>query len=127
MTPSAPPSGSDVAARVLEQGPEEHAGRVYTPTGPEAVSMADVADLISTTLGHVVRHHQRTESESESFLTGLGLPSQRVEVLHSLDRFTREGLMTTVHGDTYSLLGRPARAARAYIAQTAPTLLQPAS
>jgi nucleoside-diphosphate-sugar epimerase len=29
--------------------------------------------------------------------------------------------------DTYSLLGRPARAARAYIAQTAPTLLQPAS
>ena len=42
-------------------------------------------------------HHPRTESDSEAFLTGLGLPALQVAVLLSLDQFVREGTMNEVH------------------------------
>jgi NAD(P)H dehydrogenase (quinone) len=117
---------AEVFAALLQQGPGTHAGRAYTPTGPEAVSMSRVAELISAAVGREVHHHPRTESESESFLTGLGLPALQVAVLLSLDQFVREGTMSEVHADTQSLLGKPARSAGAYIDETAAKLLQSA-
>jgi NAD(P)H dehydrogenase (quinone) len=118
---------AEVAALALQQGPDTHAGHTYTPTGPEALTMSQVAQLISAATGDEVRHHPRTESESESFLNGLGLPTLQVAVLLSLDRFTRERLMSVVHGDTQSLLGKPPRSAQTFINETAATLLQPSS
>jgi NAD(P)H dehydrogenase (quinone) len=117
---------AEVFASLLQQGPDTHAGRAYTPTGPEAVTMARVAELISAAAGREVRHHARTESESESFLNGLGLPALQVAVLLSLDQFAREATMSQVLADTESLLGKPARPVSAYINETAATLLQAA-
>lgn len=44
-----------VAATVLAR-PEEHDGRVHTLTGPRALSFAALAELLSKTTGHPVRH-----------------------------------------------------------------------
>jgi uncharacterized protein YbjT (DUF2867 family) len=117
---------AEVFAALLQQGPDAHAGRVYTPTGPEALTMSRVAELISAAAGREVRHHPRTESESESFLTGLGLPALQVAVLLSLDQFVREATMSEVLSDTEAILGKPARPVSAYINETAATLLQSA-
>ncbi|MFF3753933.1 NmrA family NAD(P)-binding protein [Streptomyces sp. NPDC002018] len=114
---------AEVFASLLRQGPEAHAGRAYTLTGPDAVSMSQVAELISTAVSREVRHHERAESENESFLTGLGLPPLQVAVLLGLDQFTREGIMSQVHGDTHVLLGKPARPAAAFINETVAELL----
>jgi uncharacterized protein YbjT (DUF2867 family) len=118
---------ADVAVSLLRQGPKAHAGRAYTLTGPEALSMARVAELISSAVGRDVHHHQRTEAQSAAFLGGLGLPALRVAVLLGLDQVTREGLMNAVHDDAQSLLGRPTRSATGFIAETAPRLLQVAA
>jgi NAD(P)H dehydrogenase (quinone) len=118
---------AEVAATLLKQGPESQAGHAYTLTGPDAISMSRVAELISAAAGREVRYHQRGESDSEAFLNGLGLPPLQVAVLLSLDRFTREGLMSEVHADTQSLLGKPARPAAAYIAEYGAQLPQFAS
>jgi uncharacterized protein YbjT (DUF2867 family) len=116
----------EVFTAVLTQGPQAHAGQIYTLTGPEALSMSRVAELISAAVGHEVRHHQRTESESESFLNSLGLPPLQVAVLLALDECVREGTMSNVLGDTQSLLGKPSRSVAAYINETAAKLLQSA-
>jgi len=113
-------------ALLLTQGPEAHAGRVYTLTGPEAVTMSQVAQLVSAATGREVVRHERTEAESESFLNGLGLPALQVAVLLGLDQFVREGTMSEVHDATAALLGKPARTAAAYISENA-SLLHPAS
>lgn len=118
---------AEVAAGVLTQGPDVHAERIDTPTGPRAMSMAEVAEAISGAVGQEVVHHQRSESVNEAFLTGLDLPALQVAVLLSLDRFVREGTMSEVHEDTYDLLGTPARPATTFIDQTAPGLLQSAA
>jgi NAD(P)H dehydrogenase (quinone) len=117
---------AEVFALLLTQGPGAHDGRVYTLTGPEAVTMPRVAQLISAAAGREVVRHERTEAESESFLNGLGLPALQVAVLLGLDQFVREGTMSEVHDVTQALLGKPARTAAAYVSENA-SLLQPAS
>ena len=111
---------AEVFAVLLQQGPVVQDGQIYTLTGPEAMSMTLVAELISAATGREVRHHARTESESESFLNSLGLPPLQVAVLLGLDQFNREGTMSKIHHDTQSVLGRPARSAAAYINEFAP-------
>jgi hypothetical protein len=85
------------------------------------------ARLISTAVGREVRHHPRTEPESESFLNGLGLPALQVAVLLGLDQFVREGTMSEVRGDTQAVLGKPARSVAGYISEHAARTLQLAS
>jgi uncharacterized protein YbjT (DUF2867 family) len=44
------------AARVLSSPPDLHHGKIYTLTGPEAVSFDDVASALGTALGKTVRY-----------------------------------------------------------------------
>lgn len=54
---NAPPSNEDIAAVVVEAllEPRRHAGQRYCPTGPELLSTADMAAILSTVLGRRVR------------------------------------------------------------------------
>ena len=55
----------DIAAvaerALLEEG---HAGQVYEITGPEALSLPRVAELLSDASGHAVRHQELTIEEA---------------------------------------------------------------
>jgi uncharacterized protein YbjT (DUF2867 family) len=50
---------ADIAAVAVETlvDPDTHAGVAYAPTGPEALTMAEVADIITGVLGQPVRHN----------------------------------------------------------------------
>jgi NAD(P)H dehydrogenase (quinone) len=113
---------AEAIATVLVQGPTEHADNTYTITGPQALSSRRVAELISSAVGHEVRYHRRTASESTAFLASLGLPELDVSLLLALDQFAHEGTMSEVRGDLTSLTGRPARIASDWINEFAPTL-----
>ena len=54
---TAPPSTEDIAAVAVAAllDPQAHAGRRYTPTGPELLSTADMAVILSRVLGRRVR------------------------------------------------------------------------
>jgi uncharacterized protein YbjT (DUF2867 family) len=110
---------AEVAATVLAEGPGAHAGRKYDVSGPEALSMEQVAELFSAALGRVVRFHQRGEDENRAFLSEFGLPEARVNVLLALDQLTRDNLYATVSPDTGAILGRAARPASEFIGENA--------
>jgi NAD(P)H dehydrogenase (quinone) len=114
---------AEVAAAVLTDGPDVHAGRKYVVSGPEALSMEQVAELFSAALGHVIQFHQRGEEENRAFLSEFGLPEARVNVLLALDQLTRENFYATVSPDTETLLGRAARPDTLFISENAPSLL----
>jgi uncharacterized protein YbjT (DUF2867 family) len=114
---------AELAAAVLTDGPDVHAGRKYVVSGPEALSMEQVAGLFSAALGHVIQFHQRGEEESRAFLSEFGLPEARVNVLLALDQLTRENFYATVSPDTETLLGRAARPDTLFISENAPSLL----
>lgn len=50
---------ADIAAVAVETlaDPDAHAGAVYAPTGPEALTVAEVAGIIASVAGRPVRHH----------------------------------------------------------------------
>ncbi|WP_162290984.1 NmrA family NAD(P)-binding protein [Erythrobacter colymbi] len=54
---NAPPSNEDIArvAAAVLADPEPHAGRTYRPTGPEVLSTADMAAILTTILRRKVR------------------------------------------------------------------------
>lgn len=61
-----------VAARVLAE--EDHAGRAYELTGPEAQSFADVARKISTITGREVRFVEVSPEEARRAMVAAGTP-----------------------------------------------------
>ena len=50
---------ADIAAVAVETlvDPDAHAGAAYAPTGPEALTVAEVADIIAGVVGRRVRHN----------------------------------------------------------------------
>ena len=55
---NAPPSNEDIArvsAAVL-MDPDRHAGKMYRPTGPKLISVAEMADILGRVLNRTVRH-----------------------------------------------------------------------
>jgi uncharacterized protein YbjT (DUF2867 family) len=50
---------ADIAAVAVETlvDPDAHAGAAYAPTGPEALTVAEVADIIAGVVGRPVRHN----------------------------------------------------------------------
>jgi uncharacterized protein YbjT (DUF2867 family) len=59
----------DIAAVAAETlaNPEAHAGAQYAPTGPEALTVADVATIIGEVLGRSVRHN---DVDREAWISG---------------------------------------------------------
>jgi uncharacterized protein YbjT (DUF2867 family) len=59
----------DIAAVATETlaNPEAHAGAQYAPTGPEALTVADVATIIGEVLGRPVRHN---DVDREAWISG---------------------------------------------------------
>jgi uncharacterized protein YbjT (DUF2867 family) len=59
----------DIAAVAAETlaNPEAHAGAQYAPTGPEALTVADVAKIISDVIGRPVKHN---DIDREAWISG---------------------------------------------------------
>jgi uncharacterized protein YbjT (DUF2867 family) len=59
----------DIAAVATETlaNPEAHAGAQYAPTGPEALTVADVATIIGEVLGRPIRHN---DIDREAWISG---------------------------------------------------------
>jgi uncharacterized protein YbjT (DUF2867 family) len=70
---------ADFGAAVL-LSPERHAGRTYTITGPESVSMADVAGTLTTQLGRPVAVQQIGFEDSVNAMLQAGFPKWVAQV-----------------------------------------------
>ncbi|MGW0878079.1 NAD(P)H-binding protein [Streptomyces sp. NPDC002671] len=102
---------SEVAARVLVEG--GHAGRTYTLTGPEAISVPEQAAVLASVLGRPITTRDLSPAETREFLVSAwGFDDAQAEGILTATAFVRKGGNAVVTGEVAELLGRPARTYR---------------
>ena len=101
--------GRDVAAvAAVALTSEAHMERAYTLTGPEALTHAEVAEIISRASGRTVTFTPVTDEEMLGWLTGAGWRPDVAGVVIALYQSVRAGVREAVTSDIEDLLGRPA-------------------
>ncbi|MEN2978205.1 NmrA family NAD(P)-binding protein [Tistrella bauzanensis] len=84
-----------------------HAGRIYSLTGPEALSRDEVAARIAVAAGRPVAYVAVDDAALRAALNGAD--PLLVELMSELMALVRAGGTERVHGDIPAVLGRPAR------------------
>jgi uncharacterized protein YbjT (DUF2867 family) len=95
-----------VAAATLAS-PEAHAGAEYAPTGPEALTMSDAADLIAGVTGQPVKYN---DIDRDAWIDGAvasGVPGDYGEVLRVLTETVASGHGSRPNNDVRNVTGRP--------------------
>lgn len=102
---------SEVAARALLEG--GHAGRTYTLTGPETISVPGQAAVLASVLGRPVTTRDLSPEETrEHLLTVWGFDEAQAAGVLAGTAFVRAGGNAVVTEDVPRVLGRPARTYR---------------
>ena len=96
-----------VAAEVLRD-PTGHRGRSYDLTGPEALTLDQVADVLTRVTGRPHRFVDETMEEARRSREGYGAPDWLVDAWISTYTAIRDGELEHVSDDVPRLLGRPA-------------------
>ena len=101
----------DVAAVAAEiaAAPAPHAGKTYWPTGPEAITFADAAGVLSKVLGRPITFQPLTVEEQTRAMIDIGLPESLAAMNAQAVALFAEGDSDYVTDDVPSILGRPAR------------------
>jgi uncharacterized protein YbjT (DUF2867 family) len=93
-----------VAVKVLIG--DGHQGKAYTLTGPEALSNARLAEILSEDTGRAIEYVNLTDEQLKQGMLGAGVPEWNANALVDLQRFYREGGASAVTNDVEKLLGR---------------------
>lgn len=100
---------AEFAARVLTDGPRRHDGRIYTPTGPQPVSFADVARRITRILGEPVDYVPVSAETRRGTLLGNGVPVWIADMLVEYSQAYAAGWGDYTSGDFLDVVGHPPR------------------
>jgi len=96
-----------VATTVLSD-PEAHAGRTYDLTGPEALTLDEVATVLTAGLRRSVSYVDETVPQAYESRAHYGAPDWQVDAWVSTYTAIRAGELEQVSGDIEALTGRPA-------------------
>lgn len=96
------------AAAAVLLAPEGHAGRVYDLTGPEDLSFAEAAAIISRVTGRPVRFHDETLEEAYASRAVYDAPGWQVDAWVSTYTAVAAGELAGVSGAVEELTGHPA-------------------
>ena len=99
---------AEVAAEIAA-APAPHAGKTYWPTGPEALSSAEVAEVLTKVLGREITFRPVTFAEQEQAMISAGLPEPVAEDNARALTLAAGGEADYVTTDVPAILGRPAR------------------
>lgn len=85
-----------------------HDGKIYTLTGPQAVSYREVTEILSRVLGRPLRYVAETDDQAWVRLRRAGTPTWQVAALLSISSYQRQGGLTEKLTTTVQqLIGRP--------------------
>jgi uncharacterized protein YbjT (DUF2867 family) len=97
----------DVAAVAVKALTEDgHIGKAYTLTGPEALTNAQIAQILSDDLGREIRYVNLPPAQFKQALLAAGMPEWNADALLDLQRLYREGKAAAVTQDVEQVLGR---------------------
>jgi uncharacterized protein YbjT (DUF2867 family) len=105
---------ADAAVTVLRD-PTPYAGATYDLTGPEALTLTEVAARLSTALGRPVRYHAETVEDAYASRAVHGAPDWQVEAWVSTYLAIADGSLAGVSTAIPDLTGHPARALEAVL------------
>jgi NAD(P)H dehydrogenase (quinone) len=99
---------ADVArcATAVLKDPSAHRGRRYDLTGPEALSLADVARIIAEVTGRPTTYHGETLAEAYASRAVYGAPDWQVDAWVSTYAAIAAGDLAAVSDDVRGLTGR---------------------
>ena len=101
-------------------------GRVYTLTGPEAISFDTVADTLGQRIGRAVRH-VRVPAESVSQRLAAGAEAWFATDMAALHRMLADGYEDVVTSDLSALTGTPATTLARFAADFAARFTAPSA
>lgn len=87
---------------------DEHRNATYTLTGPEALTLAEVADIMTTATGRDVTFHNETLDEAYASRASYGAPDWMVDAWVSTYTSIAAGEVAEITDDVSRLTGRPA-------------------
>ena len=88
--------------------PDTHAGATYDLTGPTALTLHEVAQVLSEVTGHPHAYVDETLDEARASRASYGAPDWLVDAWISTYTAIRDGELEAVSDDVPRLLGRPA-------------------
>lgn len=100
---------------VLALTGDGHEGKAYELTGPEAVSLAEVAAEISRVAGRTIMYVPVEDETVRQHMLGTGLPAYEVEAVVDLYRSYRNGNAATVSPAYAELTGRKPASVRDFV------------
>ena len=95
-----------VAAATLAS-PDAHAGAQYAPTGPQALTVSDAADIIAGVTGQQAKHN---DIDREAWIDGsvaAGVPAEYGETLRRLTETIASGHGSRPNSDVQNVTGVP--------------------
>jgi uncharacterized protein YbjT (DUF2867 family) len=96
---------AEIAAKVLTSS--GHEGKTYPLTGPEALTMTQVAAKLSAATGKTIRYVNVPPEEARKAQLAAGMPPYLADALFELFAERRNGKEAKVWPDAGALLGRP--------------------
>ena len=98
---------AEVAVAVLLEEGDGHAGRTYDLTGPEALTMAEVAEQLTAFAGRPVTYHAETLEEAYASRAHYGAPDWEVAGWVTTYAAIANGDLEAVSGDVAAVAGHP--------------------
>jgi uncharacterized protein YbjT (DUF2867 family) len=94
-----------VAAATLAS-PDGHAGAQYAPTGPEALTASDAADVITDVIGQRAKHNDIDRDAWIDASVAAGVPAEYGEMLRKLTETIASGHGSRPNDDVQDVTGR---------------------
>lgn len=94
---------------------DETENRIYTLTGPSALTAAEIAAMATTVTGKPLAVIDVTDEQLAGGLKGAGLPEAFIPTLVSFDTNARLGLFDVVTNDAETLSGRQLKPLQAFL------------
>ena len=100
------------AAACLDRG---HSGKTYELTGPDAISIAELAGIINRITGKPVRYEPATTEDFAAMCREPGIPGYIPQALVSLYRAVAQGDFARLTNHVELLTGQPAEPLESYL------------
>ncbi|MBH0780845.1 NmrA family NAD(P)-binding protein [Nocardia bovistercoris] len=114
----APHDISEVAAAVVLDPALR--GHTYDLTGPEALTLHEIAAILGELLGREITYATATPEQMREAMAARGVPDYYVEVALGIDRSVEAGLHASVTGTVAELIGRAPADASTLLARHLP-------
>jgi len=112
----------DIAAVAVKALTEpNHEGKIYTLSGPEALTYDEMAQELSKVLQRSISHINLSPSDLKSGMLAEGMPEALADRMLDLERYFREGQASRITDNIRQVTGRAPRRFEEYVRETATT------